>query len=368
MYKPLLIFAFLVFADHAAMPDTVRGGVRIEGLASAAPKGVLPASGLFAAGAITDFPPNTTIMVTNLVNGKTVQVVVLVPLDNPSFLILLSQEAADAIGLPPQYHGRVRVEKIIDPFSENRVSNGDPDYDPQALTAQQNAGQQAGDNTQTPPLDTDPKAETVPPIPPTEIADGSSVLPKDLEKLTPLPTDQEKEKNIGENTGLALVKAENRLPDRQPVTIPADAEVAPIKQAEKKPNEAPNADGAKQEPSLDESAFIEPLENALKETTPVYSSKGFIAPVLTTLEKGKYYLQLRAYNKPELVNSELERVEEFKKAEKDGKNSLSIYTAEVSGKPVYRIIIGPLNRAESEQLLRQYRSQGWTDAFVWLGQ
>lgn len=310
----------------------MRGGARIEGIAAIAPTGALPSEGLFAAGAITDFPPNTTIIVTNLVNEKTVQVTVIIPSDNSNFLILLSQEAADKIALSSQYPGRVRVEKIINAVNENRVSNGDPDYDPQAQISGITLVKTANPKTETPP-------SLIEKIPPSEKSVDSSTI----EKETTL-----KEKDTLKNSGLALVQAENRLPKRQPITIPADEEIASIKEG-----------GSTGEKNLNESDFIEPLEETSLGTAQPYSLKGFSVPVLTTMEKGKYYLQLRSYNKPELVNSEIERVEKIEK------KLLLIYIAEVSGKQVYRIIIGPITLDESDRLLRKYKAQGWTDAFVW---
>ncbi|MDR0707372.1 MAG: septal ring lytic transglycosylase RlpA family protein, partial [Treponema sp.] len=106
-----------------------------EGAAAVAPDGVLPSTGYYAA--TNAFPRNTVVIVTNLENGKTVQVVVVAALDNASVLTLLSKEAASAIALSASYPGRVRIMEAIDPVTmlpliENKISNEDPDYDPMA--------------------------------------------------------------------------------------------------------------------------------------------------------------------------------------------------------------------------------------------
>ncbi|MDR2447416.1 MAG: septal ring lytic transglycosylase RlpA family protein, partial [Treponema sp.] len=106
-----------------------------EGTAAVAPDGVLPHTGYYAA--TNAFPRDTVVIVANLENGKTIQVAVAAALDNSSVLILLSREAADAIALSANYPGRVRLMEAIDPVTmlppmENKISNGDPDYDPMA--------------------------------------------------------------------------------------------------------------------------------------------------------------------------------------------------------------------------------------------
>ncbi|MDR0557858.1 MAG: septal ring lytic transglycosylase RlpA family protein, partial [Treponema sp.] len=128
--KRVAIVPFFLLAIGMLVGDSIW-----EGTAVVAPDGVLPDAGYYAAANF--FPKDTTVIVTNLENGKIVHVTVVATLDNSSVLMLLSKEAADAIALSANYPGRVRVMEAVDPVTmlpplENKISNGDPDYDPMA--------------------------------------------------------------------------------------------------------------------------------------------------------------------------------------------------------------------------------------------
>ncbi|MDR2783938.1 MAG: SPOR domain-containing protein [Treponema sp.] len=449
-----------------------------EGVVAVAPDGVLPDTGYYAA--TNSFPRNTTVIVTNLENGKTIHVVVSAVLDNASILILLSKEAADAIALSANYPGRVRVMEAIDPVTmlpplENKISNGDPDYDPMARinSAQQNSpaplpeserpialaegaapadvegiaeGAAEDDGLSSPPLpENEPSAlaegsaaidiepadaeriaegtagddELPPPLPESErpvalaeefalldterIAEGaatedelSSPFPEnepsalaeesvaadagkiaegaagDDELSSLLPESERPVALVGESApaditpdaeasviysddySLALVPAEKRAPEGKGVDIPLDEQVAPIV-TQREQDRIPNP-----------VSFITSIEDALapaasqpQDVAVAPMSTNFSVPMTTSMEKGMYYVQLRSYSRPELLESELVKI---------GKQyNLSIQVTELSGKQLYRILIGPVSYSESNQLLQQYKAKGWSDAFVWLG-
>jgi hypothetical protein len=113
-------------------------------------------------------------------------------------------------------------------------------------------------------------------------------------------------------------------------------------------------------PSLPPEAEVPPIPEApagRPAETPAF--KGFSVPVIAQLEKGKYYLQLRSYSKPELVESELTKI---------GKSwTLSVQQVEVANQVMYRIILGPVSKEQSQTLLQQFKNRGYSDAFVWLG-
>ncbi|MDR0375603.1 MAG: SPOR domain-containing protein [Treponema sp.] len=416
---------------------TLIGASIWEGAAAVAPEGVLPNTGYYAA--TNAFPRNTAVMVTNLENGKTIQVSVAAALDNSSVLMLLSREAADAIALPTNYPGRVRVMETIDPVTmlpplENRISNGDPDYDPMARinSAQPNSAapipeeepsalagggapaeiepdggepfapaEIASDGEEPPPVpEEEPSAlaggatpaeiasdgEEPPPVPeeepsaladiasddeepPTlaeeaaqaEIASDGEEPPSIPEEESPalaegaapaeIEPDGEEPMIYSEDYSVALVPAENRAPEGKGVDIPLDAQVAPIETRQEKQEQTP-----------DTANFVTSIEDALAASQPQdvgASRTNFSAPMITSMEKGMYYVQLRSYSRPELVENELVKI---------GKqHNVSVQVTELSGKQLYRILVGPVSYGESNQLLRQYKARGWSDAFVWLG-
>jgi hypothetical protein len=124
-------------------------------------------------------------------------------------------------------------------------------------------------------------------------------------------------------------------------------------------------------PSLEERASAPPVraEPALEPLIPPLEERAsaplaavpvaravFSVPVINKLEKGKYYLQLAAYTLPELVEDELSRIG-------------SVYPRAIQetgspGKPMYRILIGPMNLGESGALLQRFKASGYKDAFV----
>jgi cell division protein FtsN len=83
-------------------------------------------------------------------------------------------------------------------------------------------------------------------------------------------------------------------------------------------------------------------------------------PSVTELEPGKYYLQLGAYSKTETVEQEISKIE---------KNlPLAVQCTGSTDKPVYRILVGPVNHGESGALLQRFRGRGYKDAFVRRGE
>ncbi|MDR2209998.1 MAG: SPOR domain-containing protein [Spirochaetaceae bacterium] len=82
----------------------------------------------------------------------------------------------------------------------------------------------------------------------------------------------------------------------------------------------------------------------------------FSVPAVSDLERGKYYLQIGAYSQIGAVEQELARV--------DKNYPLAVQCTGVPGKPVYRILVGPVNQGESGALLRNFQSRGYRDAFV----
>ena len=84
----------------------------------------------------------------------------------------------------------------------------------------------------------------------------------------------------------------------------------------------------------------------------------FSAPLIDRFEIGKYYLQIGAYSRTDTVESELSKI--------DNNLPKAIMNIGSNEKPVFRVLIGPLNIGESGALLQRYRVI-YSDAFVWQG-
>lgn len=109
-----------------------------EGSAMMGSYGDFPASGYYAA--CNSFTRNSTVEVTNLENGKKVTVMITRGLDTPGIFMMLSVEAANAIGLKTSRVIRVRASE---PTGATELSpstaspSSDPDYNPRLLALEE---------------------------------------------------------------------------------------------------------------------------------------------------------------------------------------------------------------------------------------
>jgi hypothetical protein len=96
--------------------------------------------------------------------------------------------------------------------------------------------------------------------------------------------------------------------------------------------------------------------------TPVYDALPgvFSVPSVGELEPGKYYLQLGAYSKTDAVEQEIMKIEKTL--------PLAVQCTGGTDKPVYRILVGPVNHGESGALLQRFKGIGYKDAFVRRGE
>jgi hypothetical protein len=138
-----------------------------------------------------------------------------------------------------------------------------------------------------------------------------------------------------------------RIPEQY--VIPGIAEAAP-RPPEAKPEEPARSPTA-------ETVRNEPVKSGVEETPPTQAAgPRFSAPLISTLEKGMYYLQLRAYSRTELVQAELSRLGDA--------YPLAVQAGGSPEKPLYRVLVGPVNLGESSALLRRFKGSGYGDAFV----
>jgi len=358
-----------------------------EGAAAVAAGDELPDTGLYMA--TNSFPVNTEVDVTNLDTGKTVRVTALKGLDNPGLLAVLSKDAGSALEFKSGTPGRIRMSQPADPaalspLAGGRGSSGDPDFDPAVLAAQNGydspgsgtgtAGQTADtlrvdaselivdlpDNFQ--PF-TEPAAAA--PAPAAPAAEAVTVQP-----VTPVASAPSAEPAITEpppqSAELSLVPAEERPPEAGPT--PDSSYILPQTLA-----------SASLSDYMDPSLFIAPVEarknntanmaqeppeltTVLPEAVSIQPEAApvqiFAAPLVNGLEKGSYYLQIAAFSKEESVRTELSKI--------DNNLPVAIMNAGSAEKPVYRILIGPVNLGESGALLQRFKTT-YKDAFVRLG-
>jgi cell division septation protein DedD len=74
------------------------------------------------------------------------------------------------------------------------------------------------------------------------------------------------------------------------------------------------------------------------------------------LEQGKYYLQLAAFSRAEAVEQELSKI--------DKSYPLAVQAGGSPERPLYRVLVGPVNLGESGALLLRFKGNGWGDAFI----
>ena len=96
-------------------------------------------------------------------------------------------------------------------------------------------------------------------------------------------------------------------------------------------------------PVVSDMVFLEPVV-----TEPVFS-----IPRIYELNRGSYYVQVAAFDEPNLVENAISGIEHYYKpvVYKDGDHW-------------YRVLLGPLNQGESAAILQRFRSIGYRDAFV----
>jgi len=386
-----------------------------------------PESGFYVA--TNSFPRNTIVDLTNLETGKTVRVIVASGLDTPGLLALVSREAAEEIGLRSRTIGRIRMTAPADPLASPRFSgeyrSGDPDYDPQAAVEEfYGKGAGAAENLSG-GTSAVPPAVVVPPITPdsplrndpdgtwpkTEVGPVVESQPKPgptvpavTEKppetqtvaKTPDPVktpDVVKTPDIPETTDVIAMVGSTRDPVL--MDLPVDTVPTPAMPVKEPPA---NVDPVSMVPDLPKpeiaappkvSPVVPPVEPRKGDSSvPEYNytlipaeerppqggrpsspaaatvapavPQIFSVPAVAELESGKYYLQIGVYSQTAPVEQELSKI---------GRGyPLLIQCLGSSAKPLYRILVGPVNQGESGALLRSFRTKGYKDAFVRKGE
>ncbi|GHV24171.1 hypothetical protein FACS189498_0760 [Spirochaetia bacterium] len=401
---------FFVAAGVLAVFLIFSGATVWEGTAAAVPGSELPVTGYY--GAANSFPRNTTVDVTNLENGKTVRVLISGSLDAPGLLIALSREAAAELGISGQLKGRVRMVEAPEASGGSRLSDGvdivirpsgpsgvfvsstPPEsstgdtpiyttitinepaefYGPPALVTNDEpvvvpepespfAG--AGSSVQVTMIIPPPEEPSTPELsPPPEMGLLREALPPEPkireEQTTPavvtMPASSTTDPVMVVTVNdYRLIPAEERPPEAPTFTIPPDAEAGPLD----RPQPSPAASSSRQLSSvLDSSLYLGPIVRPGSPSPRASSPRtaAFSAPQISSLERGKWYVQLGLFTQAENAETVLTRIgKQYPRAVQNTGNS---------GSPRYNVLVGPVNKGESAALLQRFKSQGYKDAFL----
>ncbi|MDR0654677.1 MAG: SPOR domain-containing protein [Treponema sp.] len=292
---------------------------------------------------------------------------------------------------------------------ETKTADGVPSPDGEGADRNPQAASEIVDVPGTPPGETGETAEGVSglflasPVPEKEESPAEAAG-------TPVETSEAKPESPAEGAynSVSLVPAESRPPQDDTVwSLPPEAEVEPLREhgggssfsmAEVAPlpeKTAPSSDymdeslivdplrpQQEESPSqalMDEYLFVDSVEPREAEAPHAMDSDDFVpssrpaaaapesfdspealhsfsVPLVASLEKGKYYLQLGAFSRPESVESAI--------AAMDRTYPLAVQSGGNSEKPLYRILVGPLNLGESGAALQRFKGSGYKDAFI----
>ena len=338
----IIITAFFVF----------QGSSPWEGAATVAPAGELPANGRFIA--TNSFPRNTVVDITNIETNRTVRVIVANTLDSPGLLAIISEEAAQIIGLRQGSIGRIRMVQPSEPvafmrfFEGSQAVNNGFDFD--NIINEEQFFEEIPQNDIR-PSDTIVQTTTERP--------STGSLPYIVNELEWMRTDW-----LGfiepVITQEPVVEESVLVAEDEPVVEESVLVAQPPTQVTE-PVPGINLDirstDEHRTPSI--TTILEPFISGITTTgsAPVITtpSPTFSARTISRLDPGQFYVELINF----LSASQVE-------------NFLSGHQIDPRYNPVvlidrdnlYRILIGPLNQGESAAILRRFQSIGFNNAFV----
>jgi len=149
----------------------------------------------------------------------------------------------------------------------------------------------------------------------------------------------------GKTGVMSIVPSEERPPEAANQSAIASKDfVAPLK-TNNVPNNVSNPSNA---------SSASKASNAPPPGTSDFSP--FQAPLISRLEKGKCYVQVAAYQRVDHVEDEISRI--------GTAYPLAVQNIGSDTKPMFRILLGPLNQGESGAMLQRIKSIGYKDAFI----
>jgi len=98
------------------------------------------------------------------------------------------------------------------------------------------------------------------------------------------------------------------------------------------------------------------LEERDEPSPPVVSdSPSFNALIVSSLERGKWYVQIGAYSMAEHVENAVNRA--------GTTNPVVVHSVGTETNPMYRVLLGPFSQSESKAIMQRFRENGH-DAFL----
>lgn len=395
----LVLLPIIVYADSVWTGNAAVGGIS-----------EFPGSSDVYRAASNSFPTGTVLEVTNPKGGAHTFVTVIGRLDSPGVFLLIEEEAAELIGLPSDHVLPVRVrpvpnyvdvtvEDTVDATLNDDVVTDDSDYNP-------TAGLEEG------PLE--PRTAVVEDLElaEEEILEASETIEEAVNDdifVTPVPEyiedecvdgdESEKIESLdiaGDEIVTELVIPEEIpekeaepvtiftyvLDDEEPVDIEKDEESDELFFSES-PEETENTLDIEEEengstvyfltpsdfrpPPLVNSAGYDIADETIPDTDNFDEGTPTVEMVheteredteISMAQEGLPYIQIGAYKNRAILEETARRVRSSGMY-----YPMSLATAERSGTPVYKLLIGPLRPAERGVVLQSLKSTAYPDAF-----
>jgi len=85
------------------------------------------------------------------------------------------------------------------------------------------------------------------------------------------------------------------------------------------------------------------------------NSPSFKAPLVTSLEHGKWYVQIGVYTRTAHVEEAINRV--------GSTSPMVIHSVGTAANPMFRVLLGPFSQSEGRTMLQRFKNKGY-DAFL----
>jgi len=138
----------------------------------------------------------------------------------------------------------------------------------------------------------------------------------------------------GSSTNLRLVPSQERIPQAD-WRINPEYIIPPI-------GSPPSSPAERREPAPEESPVVR-------------NSPAFNAPLISELERGKWYVQIGAYARAAHAEDAVKRA--------GTADPVVIQNAGTDINPMFRVLLGPFSQSESKTVLRRFRDNGY-EAFL----
>jgi len=112
------------------------------------------------------------------------------------------------------------------------------------------------------------------------------------------------------------------------------------------------------QPPIAPEYIIPPIESPAYSPAPTPvsgNSPSFKAPLVSSLERGKWYVQIGSYTKADYVENAVKRA--------GNTGPMVIHNAGTDANPIFRVLLGPFSQSESKTVLQRFRNKGY-DAFL----